>query len=151
MLHACPRCGSEFERSGHRATTVCQGCRSKDHRKRLSDDIEYRARYIWGHAKRRARKSGLHFSLTTDWVLERLERGICQETGLTFDLKVLPQGGPSNPFCPSLDRIIPKFGYTKNNCRLILLCLNSALGAWGDGVTEYIMRNWMEQLNERRS
>ena len=67
------------------------------------------------------------FDLDVEWVIERLEAGICQLSGKPFDLS------ESRGFAtPSLDKINPKDGYTKQNTRVILFGLNAALGTWGE-------------------
>jgi hypothetical protein len=88
--------------------------------------LNRRLRYPWRHllkiASERAIKKGVPFSLTEEWAAARWT-GRCELT----DIEFLPNGlgsGPK-PFSPSIDRINPKMGYTPNNCRFILACVNS--------------------------
>lgn len=87
-----------------------------------------RAQYLLEVAKRRALKKGIAFDLTRDWVMQGIERG-CAMSGIVF---VLTAGEDHHPYAPSIDRIDSSEGYTKDNCRVILWCLNTALGSWGE-------------------
>lgn len=84
-----------------------------------------RKRYPWlpsfVGAKSRAKKDGLAFNLTKEWCIENWD-GACLLTGIPF---VTTKGrvGP-NMFSPSLDKIIPRLGYTIGNCRFICWGLN---------------------------
>lgn len=77
------------------------------------------SRLIYG-AKSRAKKSKILFDLNSDWGRDRWT-GACEITGIPF------QHGSRNPtpFSPSIDRIDPRLGYTKENCRFILFGVNS--------------------------
>lgn len=78
-------------------------------------------------ARKRAKESGLQFDLDTEWVLSRLEIGTCEISALPFDFS----SGKRQAFGPSIDRIIPGGGYTKQNCRVVLNAVNTALMDWG--------------------
>lgn len=89
-----------------------------------------KARHLFGLAKSRAKKKGLLFTITFDWVLEQIQNGTCQLSGENFDLAAYGRNR-KNPYNPSIDQIIPGFGYTPENSRVILLGLNLALNDWG--------------------
>lgn len=74
-------------------------------------------------AKQRAKKKGLPFDLTLDWVMERLHRGECEVTSIPFNFD-----GGKNPFGPTIDRIVPQEGYTKENCQVVVWTYNAAKG-----------------------
>jgi hypothetical protein len=87
-------------------------------------------------AKHRSRLKNLNFDLKLEWVLNKIEKGICEVTGLPFKI---PDGtGKSGPSCfsPSLDRIIPSEGYTMNNTRLVIHSYNAAKN---DGTDEDVL------------
>lgn len=78
-------------------------------------------------AKYRALKKGLPFDLTEEWVRKRWH-GICEMSGIEFEVgKGAPHG-----LSPSLDRKDPAKGYTQDNCRFILYCLNAFKGTMSD-------------------
>lgn len=90
-----------------------------------------RAAYLLESSKRRAQKRELPFDLTREWVQKAIENG-CSLSGFNF---VLTAGEGHHPYAPSIDRLIASAGYTQNNCRVILWCLNTALGEWGEDLS----------------
>ncbi len=76
--------------------------------------------------RNRSKKNNIAFDLTRQWLKKRLDRGVCELTGLSFDM-----AGRRTPHSPSIDKIDPSKGYTKKNCRVILWSLNQALGNRG--------------------
>ena len=83
---------------------------------------------LLGNARRRASKKGLEFTITKDWIAERLEAGVCQLSGLPLEIA---QSGTANS--PSLDRKDNSKGYTPENCQLITVQANRAKGEWTQG------------------
>jgi hypothetical protein len=140
----------------------CIECRSRDPKRRerkkryyreaTSEEVEMRREkarsperlakvYAWGRtpsgcasmavskARFRAKKSGREFALD-DYVQEItrvIEEGRCQLTGLPFDLE-----GKDKRFRPSLDRIDSDKGYTPDNVRVVLTCVNKMLLDYGE-------------------
>jgi hypothetical protein len=91
-----------------------------------------RAAVLLNVARQRAEKKGLEFSLTLDWLEPRIVAGVCEVTGLPFDLATQPTNkGPSIPFSPSLDRIDNSRGYSEDNVQVVVSVYNVAKGAWG--------------------
>lgn len=84
-----------------------------------------RASSLVSGAKKRAAKAGLVFELDTNWVADKLEQGVCEVTGIRFELT-----SGRNPFAPSLDRTNPELGYTKENTKVVVWCYNTAKGGW---------------------
>ena len=72
-------------------------------------------------AKQRAKNNSLDYDLSTEWGILKYT-GRCELTGIPF---YISDNGVMNPFSPSLDKIDPKKGYTKDNCRFILVAINS--------------------------
>lgn len=90
-----------------------------------------RAGKLVSSAKKRAEKYGVGFDLTREWAQRILEAGVCQITGLEFDM-VRTGSGCRNPMSPSIDRVKAGGDYTQDNCRVILTGLNFALNEWGE-------------------
>lgn len=86
-------------------------------------------------AKTRAIKSGLEYNLDLDWLLElyKEQNKCCLLTGIELQFES-HHGGKRNckPFSPSLDRINPKLGYTKENTRLVCTLINLAMNTFGE-------------------
>ena len=85
-------------------------------------------------ARDRAARYGLEFSIDIDWLLEQWQRqeGRCALTGLEMTLEIGDGSRRYIPFNPSLDRIDPKKGYTKENTRLVCTIVNIALNQFGE-------------------
>lgn len=95
----------------------------------------------YGKLKNRAKQKGVPFDLTKSWLRDKFERGCCELTGLPTS-----QGIKSfDPYSPSIDRIIPERGYTQDNCRLILWCLNAGFNSWGEDAFRDIARAYLEK------
>jgi hypothetical protein len=71
------------------------------------------------------------FDLTRAWILEKLEAGVCEITGIPFILEATEEdrkGKFTHPFSPSVDRIDSLRGYTKDNCQVVVWIYNRAKG-----------------------
>lgn len=132
----CSHCGKQgnlslFAKTGSKGAVrcICKDCRNlyaRNMARMNRGSAQVRASKLVSAAKSRATERNLSFDLDVEWVLERLEIGLCQLSGEKFDLT------ETRGFAtPSLDRINPKGGYTKQNTRVILFGLNAALGTWG--------------------
>jgi hypothetical protein len=82
-----------------------------------------RAKYIVQMVRSEAKKKGVKFEISVEWVKQRLAPGICELSGLPFNLT--NQSDRKN--APSIDRIMAGGDYVESNCRLILFGLNSIL------------------------
>lgn len=89
-------------------------------------------RIVW-YKKQQCAEKGIPFDLDGTWAYKRLSKG-CELTGIPFELDV---DGSISLYSPSIDRIDPTKGYTKDNCRLILNSLNCFKGT---GTDEHIFQ-----------
>lgn len=71
--------------------------------------------------RKRAIEKGLTYDLDSEWFENKLKVGKCEMTGLPFNTE-LPHN--ENPFFPSIDRTDNNKGYTKDNCKLVVLGYN---------------------------
>jgi hypothetical protein len=112
--YCCHRCGTLFH---------CRYVRNKEtHKTRI-------AKYFADNPERRflastkisAKKRGLAFDLSIEWFKERLDRGVCEVTGLPIKIKQYKEGdtGQRGFYSPSIDRIDNNVGYVASNCRMV--------------------------------
>lgn len=113
------------ETSASRRESGSEAAYQSKWRKSKESDPRYRASRLLVDARQRAKKSGLESDLDLDWVTSRIEKGLCQVTGISFDLS---PSVPARPFTPSLDRINPKLGYMKDNTQVVCWIYNRAKG-----------------------
>lgn len=89
-----------------------------------------------------ARKPGPS-DIDMDWVMERLERGVCEFSGVPFVYET------GHPHMPSIDRIDPtQPGHMKDNCRVILWGLNGFKGVASEEVFRECMRTVSAAFNQ---
>jgi hypothetical protein len=81
-------------------------------------------------AKKRAIKQCVPFDISIEWA-RNIWTGKCAITGIEFDLQKTGRTGAKD-LSPSIDRIKPSIGYTKDNCRFILMCINAFKGRMTD-------------------
>jgi hypothetical protein len=98
-----------------------------------------RANKLLHNAKSRAKRKNIEFSISEEFVRDKIAIGKCELTGLSFDLTI-SKTTKDNPFAPSLDRIDPNKGYTEENTRLILWAANRAIGQEGLKILQPIFK-----------
>ena len=81
-------------------------------------------------AERRSKEHNWDFDLTKDWLSEKILAGKCEISNISFNY-IKTHKSFYNPFNPSIDRIDSSKGYTKDNCRIVLACINMGIGEWG--------------------
>lgn len=95
------------------------------------------------HARRRAAASGVPFDISLEWGMKQVEEAgfRCALTGIPFYADH-PHASSKHPFGPSLDRVVPKLGYTTTNTRIVCLAVNVMLMDWGTEVFEKIANSY---------
>lgn len=149
---ACPKCGGPRiwkMATADRWRQYCSPCHSAtSYASRKRTDPEHlakvqsgqrekprnRAYSLWRGAKKRADAKGLAFNITREEVEAWLNVGVCQITGLPFDLRLGTKR--QEPLAPSLDRINPKLGYVAGNVQCVCWLYNRAKG---DGTHDELM------------
>lgn len=99
---------------------------------------------LLNYAKDRAEKFNIPFELDREFIKAKLDKGICEVSGLEFEAK-FSDVYKVHPYTPSLDRIDPDKGYTKDNTRMVCFIVNRAKSDWTDeilftmakGIVEY--------------
>lgn len=114
---------------------ACKGWHDR-YRDRSYESPERRAKRLLAAARSRAKLYGVAFDLTLEWIVAKLEAGICEATGLPFDISVLPpraeRQSRTPAFSPSFDRIERGGGYTQDNVRVVVFIYNVARSDFDD-------------------
>ena len=105
---------------------------------------------LLSNARERAKRLGVSYDLTREWVLRKLKEP-CALTGRQFDLS-RPTGGPrSNPDAPSIDRIDNSLGYTMDNVRLVTVHANIARNEFSDEAFVALARDVIRTISSEAS
>ena len=101
-----------------------------------------RTHELWHTAKTRAGRKEIPFSLTKKRILSAIEGGVCEVTGIPFDLRA---GLGRLPFSPSIDRIEIKGPYSDENVQIVVQIHNQARGEWGNGALKKYLKSFLTQ------
>jgi len=148
----CTKCGiskniSDFyknSRNKNKVRSCCKNCYLKFYPHKTND----KSRQTWqkyrksekglitqllNNARDRAKRKNLPFELDKSWVIEKIKSNTCELSGIQFIYESIGEYR-ANPFAPSIDKINPLKGYTKDNSRLVVFCVNMARSDWGDEI-----------------
>lgn len=112
----CSHCRKVFERWGTTGYSYCKPCRNKRVQEQ-KPEVK-----MWRRAKSRARSKGLAFDIEKSDVIIP---DFCPILGIPL---VVHEGSGAWPDSPSLDRIKPELGYTKENVWVISQMANQMKG-----------------------
>lgn len=114
-------------------------------------NLPFWVRNVVYQARRRAKRRGLDFTLTATDVQALVERaaGKCEVTDIPFEHR-RTHAGHARPFAASLDRRDSTRGYTPDNCRLVTVAANAALGEWGDEVLTRVAHGLLRKQFDQR-
>lgn len=122
----CSLRGKEWRKNNLDKVKINNKISSKTYKDHLKKTAPWK--YMLRTCKQRSKLKGLDFNLDWDWAKDRWT-GRCELSNIEFIIS--SNQGPT-PFGPSVDRIDNSKGYTKDNCRFILLALNSMKGQGTD-------------------
>lgn len=146
---ACVTCSKErLQRPGERERLRASNKRlyvkirdqRLDQQRSYRNTVHGRAKQMLQGARKRAEERGGDMTLSLEWIVEKIEAGRCELSGLPFDLT---RAGVKSPYVPSVDRIDSSLGYVPENCRVILWALNTAFSHWGADVFREIAIAWL--------
>ena len=93
---------------------------------KTSTNIKNKTEWMLSHAKERSVKKQVEFDLCRAEIEQVLRDGLCQYTGIAFDLT----DGPRTPWSPTLDRLNNDLGYTKDNVQVVVWAFNAFKNQW---------------------
>jgi hypothetical protein len=105
---------------------------------------------LFDAAKQRAEQKGIEFTLRAGWIREKIIAGVCEKTGITFDLEgVYRNGRRQNPWSPSIDRIVPGGPYSPENCQIVVWEYNSQKNISSEEAMEAKSNGFMTVMDKR--
>lgn len=103
--------------------------------RRYNVTLNGRASRLLKGARQRAQSKGESFHLTHERILNVIERGVCEQTGLQFNLEPDPKGRRTNRYAPSVDRLDKTRPYSDSNVQIVCWAYNIAKGESTDAET----------------
>lgn len=101
--------------------------KNKERGSKFYNSIRGRALTLLKSAQRRASKFSEPIDIDLDFILSKLNLGICDVTGIYFDFES-PTETVKNPYAPSIDRKDSTKGYTKENTQIVIWQYNLMKG-----------------------
>lgn len=92
---------------------------------KAKNPVQYYSVSLMANTRYRAKRMGVEHTITKDWLVARLQVGLCEATGLPFDMG-RSESTHCNPRVPSIDRIDSTKGYTPENCQVVMVWYNVA-------------------------
>jgi hypothetical protein len=120
---------AKVKRCRHSLSSECKECRNVIRRNKEKTPIQKINELLNGCKKRSLRKD-IPFDLDIVWAMQRFTN--CEVTNIPFDISPSKNKSRTNPFAPTIDRINPDGGYTKENCRIVCWIYNLSKSNWGD-------------------
>jgi hypothetical protein len=143
-----------IKKNGYYKENWFQPEKFKKYKKQVFDTyttIKGRACTLLANAKTRAKKDKAEVSIDIPFIIDGLQRGTCELTGILFDL--LRTGENSkNLYGPSLDRRDSKNkNYTKENTRIVLYLVNNALNEFTEEQALPILKAMVKAIEEKHA
>lgn len=105
----------------------------KEWRAEYVKTVRGRALKLINNARARSKNKNIECFLELDWLVPKLEKGVCEITNMPFNFDA-PVGETRRVDAPSLDRIDKSKNYTHENTRVVLWAVNGALNEYGTDI-----------------
>ena len=123
--NGCKSCMSERKKQQYRSKPQTAIEYGKTYRSSLigaSNSLLYSARV-------RAKKRNIECSLSREWIKSKLQAGICERSGIPFNMNA---NEGKKPFAPSLDKVDNNEGYNFANTAVVCDAYNRGKGPYPD-------------------
>lgn len=150
----CKECGkikplTDFrKRKANSYNGTCQRCLGLRAAANVRASPTKKAINIIANKRCYTRKRGIKFDLTVEWYMERLNRGVCEVTGLPMYFNH-DYGNAADWHQPSIDRINPGGDYTKKNCRLVCRIFNNAKAHYSEDILYDMCKSYLAYYESR--
>lgn len=107
--------------------SYCKNCCHEQYKAKRQNAIRYTAGRFLADIRQRAKSRNIPCDLDLPFLMEKFQTNRCELSGLEWRSE-----STITPYSPSIDRIDPSLGYTKDNVRVILMGLNALKGSGTD-------------------
>jgi hypothetical protein len=97
---------------------------------------EFKINSLLFSTKARAKKLGVEFTLTHEWLKEKVNNGVCELSDVPFSFDATAS---YDPFTPSICRLDPTKGFIPSNSKVVVWMLAREFG--GDSIGDVIRVN----------
>jgi hypothetical protein len=112
-------------------------------RKLYHNTIDGYGSRLYSSAKSRAIKKGLEFSITSEFIKNKLRNMKCESTG--FDLVLNDEDGRVHPMKPTLDRRDNSKGYTFENTKIVCWWWNVMKQDWSEQTIKELIKKYKNE------
>ncbi len=102
-----------------------------DYKRRYRRTPQGMIRETMTRLRRSARTRGLEFTLSEEWIRQKLSQGRCEQTGIAFAMND-DETRHRSPWTFSIDRMDPSKGYIPENCQAVVWMYNAAKSEGSD-------------------
>ena len=105
LQHYCRECAKSYDRNWRKNSESSKDS-DKQRFTKYYGTINGRGSHLYNNASQRAKRNDIEFTLTRQWITDKLTAGSCEVTGIPFVYKENEgKGHSTNSFSPSIDRI----------------------------------------------
>lgn len=106
------------------------------------------AKALHEQTRKRALEADIIYTLTPELIMRlgHQTNWRCAVSGLRFRQDKL-DSVRMRPFMPSIDRIECNKGYVPDNCRMVCVITNFAMGSWGEGPLRELILSYVQRHN----
>ena len=120
---------------------------NRENRLKIAQDNYYKnfSKSLIRSLKQRAKNMKIDFEIDSKFIDQLIEKqnNKCILTNIEFSFEKSIKSS-RRPLAPSIDRINPKLGYTKDNVRLVCVMVNLSLNEFGDELFKMMCNSYVE-------